>query len=68
MKTQNVGNILIVLPSKTISVCFLSLAPNNVNSCWAMTERTSMLIRLNSSKQIQAPQQASPLKNLPIIT
>lgn len=31
-----------------------------------MTERTSNSILLNSSKQAQAPQQASPLKNLDI--
>ena len=30
-----------------------------------MTDNTSILIRLNSSKQHQAPAEASPLKNLP---
>lgn len=32
-----------------------------------MTLRTSILIRLNSSKHAQAPAEASPLKNLPTI-
>ena len=32
-----------------------------------MTDRTSMSIRLNSSKQHQAPEVAKPEKNLPII-
>ena len=32
-----------------------------------MTDNTSMLIRLNSSKQHQAPADANPLKNLPTI-
>lgn len=32
-----------------------------------MTLSTSMSIRLNSSKQHQAPQEAKPLKNLPIV-
>jgi len=31
-----------------------------------MTDKTSSSILLNSSKQAQAPQQASPLKNLAI--
>ena len=68
IKTQKVGRILITESSKLISVKPLSLAPNKVSNCWAMTERTSILILLNSSKHIQAPQQANPLKNLPIIT
>ena len=38
-----------------------------VISCCAMTDRTSMSILLNSSKQHQAPDWASPEKNLPII-
>ena len=32
-----------------------------------MTDNTSILIRLNSSKQAQAPAEASPLKNFPTI-
>ena len=32
-----------------------------------MTDKTSMFIRLNSSKHAQAPAEASPLKNLPTI-
>lgn len=38
-----------------------------VSSCWAMTDNTSMSIRLNSSKQHQAPDCASPEKKRPII-
>ena len=33
-----------------------------------MTDKTSSSMRLNSSKQAQAPQQASPLKNLAILS
>lgn len=46
---------------------FWALAFLIVISCWAMTDRTSMLILLNSSKQHQAPDCASPEKNPPII-
>ena len=35
-----------------------------VRICCAMTESTSTLMRLNSSKQHQDPQPARPLKNL----
>lgn len=33
------------------------------NICWATTDNTSASIRLNSSKQAQAPEDANPLKN-----
>eukprot|EP00001_Collodictyon_triciliatum_P057368 10219_5 len=46
-----------VLPSCTLRICMI---------CCATTDRTSKSIRLNSSKQAQAPQLATPLKNLPI--
>lgn len=46
---------------------FAALAFLMVMSCWAMTDRTSMSIRLNSSKQHQAPDCAKPLKKRPII-
>ena len=36
-----------------------------VRICCATTDSTSTSILLNSSKQDQAPQEASPLKNLP---
>jgi hypothetical protein len=41
-----------------------ALSANNYSSCIAITERTSIPILLNSSKQAQAPAPASPLKNL----
>lgn len=34
--------------------------------CWATTDKTSTSIRLNSSKQAQAPELARPLRNLPM--
>ena len=34
-----------------------------VKICWATTDNTSKSIRLNSSKQDQAPQEAKPLKS-----
>ena len=37
-----------------------------VSTCWATTDSTSRIIRLNSSKQAQAPEAAKPLKNLAI--
>ena len=43
------------------------LAFRMVMSCWAITDSTSMSMRLNSSKQHQAPDWARPLKNRPII-
>jgi molybdopterin-biosynthesis enzyme MoeA-like protein len=33
--------------------------------CCAMTDSTSRSMRLNSSKQAHAPEEARPLKNLP---
>lgn len=44
-----------------------ALAFRMVMSCWAITDSTSMSMRLNSSKQHQAPDWASPLKKRPII-
>jgi len=38
-----------------------------VRSCWPMTDKTSTPIRLNSSRQVQAPCWQSPLKRRPII-
>ena len=46
---------------------FAALAFLMVMSCWAITDKTSMSIRLNSSKQHQAPDCARPLKKRPII-
>lgn len=46
---------------------FWAFALRIVMSCWAMTDSTSMSMRLNSSKQHQAPDWARPEKNLPII-
>ncbi|KAG7211514.1 hypothetical protein KM043_010781 [Ampulex compressa] len=51
----------------THSLALASLAFLIVINCCAITESTSMSIRLNSSKQHQAPDVASPEKNLPII-
>jgi len=44
-----------------------ALALRMVMSCWAITDSTSMSMRLNSSKQHQAPDWAKPEKNRPII-
>ena len=44
-----------------------ALALRMVISCCAMTDNTSMSMRLNSSKQHQAPDWARPEKNRPII-
>lgn len=45
----------------------LSFATLMVRICEAMTERTSISIRLNSSKQHQAPDCTNPKNNFPII-
>lgn len=63
MKTQNVGFILIRDSSKKISGSLLPFALNNTSSYCAITDNTSMLILLNSSKHAQAPALARPLKN-----
>ena len=65
MKTQKVGVTLMVDPSNSIYSSLLALAPKSYNNYYAMTDKTSILIRLNSSKQHQAPAEAKPLKNLP---
>jgi len=67
MKTQKVGLSLMFDSSNTISLSYLPLAPNKIKSYWAMTDKTSILILLNSSKQHQAPAAAKPLKKLAII-
>lgn len=55
------------LPSNSTLLDPLAFSPKRMSNCYAITESTSMLIRLNSSKQAQAPALASPLKNLPTI-
>ena len=67
MKTQNVGLSLIKDSSNVNSSSPVAFAPNNYNNYCAITDSTSILIRLNSSKQAHAPADASPLKNLPTI-
>lgn len=70
---SNVHNSSPYIVCKVSYVCmvcrctFAALAFRMVMSCWAMTDNTSMSIRLNSSKQHQAPDWASPLKKRPII-
>ena len=65
MNTEKVGLILISEPSNLISWAPSDLALKRTQSCQAMTDKTSRLILLNSSKQHQAPDEASPLKNFP---
>jgi len=67
MKTQKVGFILISDSSKMISGSLFALALKRMRSYYAITESTSMLILLNSSKHAQAPALARPLKNLATI-
>jgi hypothetical protein len=67
MKTQNSGiNLISDSSNITLGVPF-AFSPNKNKSYWAITDSTSMLIRLNSSKQAQAPEAANPLKNFPTI-
>jgi hypothetical protein len=67
INTQKVGLILILLPSNSHSGDPFSFSPNNYSNYYAITDNTSILILLNSSKQHQAPDEARPLKNLPTI-
>jgi len=67
INTQKVGFILIFEPENSISVKFYAFAVNSSRSYWAMTESTSTLMRLNSSKQHHAPEADRPLKNLAIM-
>jgi len=61
---QQVGIIFMSSPSK-INVYFLSfIAFYIVITYYAITDKTSKSIRLNSSKQHHAPEEANPLKNL----
>ena len=53
------------VPSNSKVASLAALALWMVRICWAMTESTSRSMRLNSSKQAQAPADARPLKNLP---
>lgn len=56
-----------ILPYSSTSP-FSFLRPTRIeNSCWAITESTSISILLNSSKQAQAPCCARPENNLLII-
>ena len=64
IKTLNVGLRLILEPSKSNMVIFAALARYIVRIYYAMTDNTSKSIRLNSSKQAHAPEDARPLKNL----
>ena len=65
MKTQKVGLSLISLPSKFSTISLPSaFDPNKINNCYAITDKTSIFILLNSSKQHHAPALAKPLKNL----
>lgn len=65
---------------KTLHVCLRGMSPSSkkniffpslraiviVRICWATTESTYKSIRLNSSKHDHAPEEANPLKNLPM--
>lgn len=61
--TKQFGLSLSSVPSKinTPSFCWTALWTHRI--CWATTDNTSNSIRLNSSKQAQAPEDANPLKN-----
>ena len=64
INTQKELSIFISEPSKFSILSIPSaLAPNKINNYQAITDKTSILIRLNSSKQIHAPHDANPLKN-----
>lgn len=54
-------------PRKTSVVFPLSKAFLIERTCYAMTDKTSILIRLNSSRQVQEPVIASPKNRLSII-
>ena len=56
----------ISVPSKTKLVTRAAIARWMSSTCCATTERTSRSMRLNSSKHAHAPEDAKPLKNLPI--
>ena len=55
-----------MVPSKSNSSSSIAMAFWMESICCAITESTSMSIRLNSSKHAHAPAVHSPLKNLPI--
>jgi hypothetical protein len=67
MNTENVGNIFIIDPSNSTYGVPFAFSPNNTSNYYAITDNTSILIRLNSSKHAHAPALANPLKNLPTI-
>ena len=56
----------ISVPSNTNVVNFAEMALWMSSTCCATTDNTSRSMRLNSSKHAHAPDDASPLKNLPI--
>lgn len=60
MNMLHVGFSLRSVPSKLKTSSLLMIAIWMHSTCWAITERTSRSIRLNSSKQAQAPEQAKP--------
>lgn len=62
MKIPNSGFISIISPSVKMKVFFFSfLAVNTTATCCAATDKTGSSMRLNSSKQPQVPDCASPL-------
>ena len=67
MNTENVGKIRIVEFSNNTVKDPFAFSPYKVYNYCAMTDSTSILILLNSSKQHQAPALAKPLKNLATI-
>lgn len=52
-------------PSNSTYGVPFAFSPKRIKSCYAITDSTSILILLNSSKHAQAPADARPLKNLP---
>ena len=60
MKALQVGTSRISTPSKVNMLSLAALARWMVSTCWATTLSTSSSIRLNSSKQAQAPLHAKP--------
>ena len=66
MNTANCELSMISLSSNMMTETPRLTPSCSVMICCATTLSTSTSMRLNSSKQAQAPQEARPLKNFPI--
>lgn len=65
-QTKHMGLRRSCVPSKKKVFKFDWMALRMLSICCATTDNTSASMRLNSSKQAQAPDEASPLKNFQI--